>query len=53
MRTVTRLAGVGQWRAFADFAPTGGEPLTLGVDVTVPGEPTGGAAHGTPGHGHN
>ncbi|MEU5670402.1 hypothetical protein ABZ749_08520 [Micromonospora sp. NPDC047753] len=39
-RVDTPLAGPGQWRAFADFAPTGGEPLTLGVDVTVPGELT-------------
>ncbi|MFD0785678.1 hypothetical protein ACFQZ8_17370, partial [Micromonospora azadirachtae] len=31
------LAGPGVWRAFADFTPTGGDPLTLGVDVTVPG----------------
>ncbi|MFI6785311.1 hypothetical protein [Micromonospora sp. NPDC050276] len=37
-RVDTPLAGPGQWRAFADFTPTGGEPLTLGVDVTVPGE---------------
>ncbi|WP_406077550.1 hypothetical protein [Micromonospora sp. NBC_00858] len=36
-RVATPLAGPGQWRAFADFTPTGGEPLTLGVDVTVPG----------------
>lgn len=27
----------GSYRAFADFHPRGGEPLTLGVDVTVPG----------------
>ncbi|MEV4758842.1 hypothetical protein AB0J86_27610 [Micromonospora sp. NPDC049559] len=27
----------GTWRAFADFKPTGAEPLTLGVDVPVPG----------------
>ncbi|MFG1883520.1 hypothetical protein [Micromonospora sp. NPDC049102] len=39
-RVDTPLAGAGQWRAFADFTPTGGEPLTLGVDVAVPGEPT-------------
>ncbi|NYH44655.1 hypothetical protein HNR22_004382 [Micromonospora jinlongensis] len=39
-RVDTPLAGAGQWRAFADFTPTGGEPLTLGVDVTVPGELT-------------
>ncbi|MGC4848931.1 hypothetical protein ACLQ3F_16940 [Micromonospora sp. DT15] len=36
-RVDTPLAGPGQWRAFADFTPTGGDPLTLGVDVTVPG----------------
>ncbi|MFG2047456.1 hypothetical protein ACGFIW_08515 [Micromonospora sp. NPDC048935] len=36
-RVGTPLTGPGQWRAFADFTPTGGEPLTLGVDVTVPG----------------
>nr|WTA68284.1 hypothetical protein OHB51_03675 [Micromonospora sp. NBC_00855] len=39
-RVDTPLTGPGQWRAFADFTPTGGEPLTLGVDVTVPGELT-------------
>ncbi|MBM0274639.1 hypothetical protein [Micromonospora tarensis] len=39
-RVDTPLAGPGQWRAFADFTPTGGEPLTLGVDVVVPGELT-------------
>ncbi|MEO3772853.1 hypothetical protein [Micromonospora sp. B9E7] len=39
-RVDTPLAGAGQWRAFADFVPTGGEALTLGVDVTVPGELT-------------
>ncbi|TNH30023.1 hypothetical protein FHG89_09430 [Micromonospora orduensis] len=39
-RVASPLAGPGQWRAFADFTPTGGEPLTLGVDVTVPGELT-------------
>ncbi|WP_200213703.1 hypothetical protein [Micromonospora coerulea] len=36
-RVGSPLAGPGVWRAFADFTPTGGEPLTLGVDVTVPG----------------
>ncbi|MBM0239502.1 hypothetical protein JNW88_24395 [Micromonospora sp. ATA32] len=36
-RVTSPLAGPGVWRAFADFTPTGGEPLTLGVDVTVPG----------------
>ncbi|MEU4555808.1 hypothetical protein EV382_5642 [Micromonospora violae] len=39
-RVDTPLAGPGQWRAFADFTPAGGDPLTLGVDVTVPGELT-------------
>ncbi|MEV4117919.1 hypothetical protein [Micromonospora sp. NPDC049645] len=39
-RVDTPLTGPGQWRAFADFIPTGGEPLTLGVDVSVPGELT-------------
>lgn len=39
-RVDSPLTGPGQWRAFADFTPTGGEPLTLGVDVTVPGELT-------------
>ena len=28
----------GSYRAFADFRPTGGEALTLGVDLTVPGD---------------
>jgi hypothetical protein len=32
------LGEPGTWRAFADFTPTGGEPLTLGVDVPVPGD---------------
>ena len=33
------LSQGGTWRAFADFAPTGGpEQLTLGVDLQVPGE---------------
>ncbi|MDZ5444337.1 hypothetical protein U2F26_16570 [Micromonospora sp. 4G57] len=36
-RVASPLAGPGVWRAFADFTPTGGEALTLGVDVTVPG----------------
>jgi hypothetical protein len=27
----------GQWRVFADFRPTGAEPLTLGADLSVPG----------------
>ena len=37
-RVASPLGSPGVWRAFADFTPTGGEPLTLGVDVTVPGE---------------
>ncbi|WP_043661400.1 hypothetical protein [Thermocrispum municipale] len=32
-----RLAKPGSYRAFADFKPTGGEALTLGVDIAVPG----------------
>ncbi|TDB71061.1 hypothetical protein [Micromonospora sp. KC721] len=36
-RVDSPLGGPGVWRAFADFTPSGGEPLTLGVDVTVPG----------------
>jgi hypothetical protein len=32
------LAHAGSYRAFADFVPTGGEPTTLGVDLTAPGE---------------
>ncbi|MET7467386.1 hypothetical protein ACFYON_05485 [Micromonospora sp. NPDC005686] len=37
-RVASPLDGPGVWRAFADFTPAGGEPLTLGLDVTVPGE---------------
>ncbi|MEU4565624.1 hypothetical protein [Micromonospora sp. NPDC023956] len=36
-RIVSPLGAPGSWRAFADFVPTGAEPLTLGVDVAVPG----------------
>ncbi|MEV4809838.1 hypothetical protein [Micromonospora avicenniae] len=36
-RVANPLAGPGVWRAFADFAPTGSDPLTLGIDVAVPG----------------
>jgi hypothetical protein len=28
----------GSYRAFADFAPNGGEPTTLGVDLSAPGD---------------
>ena len=31
------LPAGGSYRALADFTPTGGPPLTLGVDVAVPG----------------
>ena len=27
----------GQWRVFADFKPAGGDGLTLGSDLSVPG----------------
>ncbi len=30
----------GSHRVFADFAPTGSEPLALGIDLTVAGQPT-------------
>ncbi|MGC5050986.1 hypothetical protein ACLQ2S_06005 [Micromonospora sp. DT48] len=36
-RIASPLDSPGAWRVFADFTPTGGVPLTLGVDVTVPG----------------
>ncbi|MFI6227603.1 hypothetical protein ACIBCR_09835 [Micromonospora echinospora] len=36
-RIASPLAEPGSWRAFADFTPTGAKPLTLGVDVAVPG----------------
>jgi hypothetical protein len=36
-RVASPLGDPGNWRAFADFTPTGAEPLTLGVDVAVPG----------------
>jgi hypothetical protein len=32
------LPAGGSYRAFADFTPTGGPALTLGVDVAVPGD---------------
>ncbi|MEV0808233.1 hypothetical protein [Micromonospora sp. NPDC050200] len=37
-RVASPLGGPGVWRAFADFTPSGGDPLTLGVDVAVPGQ---------------
>jgi hypothetical protein len=36
-RVPSPLGEPGSWRAFADFTPTGGEPMTLGVDVPVAG----------------
>ncbi|MCI2422396.1 hypothetical protein MOQ72_33710 [Saccharopolyspora sp. K220] len=33
-----RLPQAGSYRAFADFAPTGGEAMTLGVDLAAPGD---------------
>ncbi|MGP4020690.1 hypothetical protein [Saccharopolyspora sp. 5N708] len=33
-----RLPQAGSYRAFADFAPTGGAATTLGVDLAVPGD---------------
>ncbi|MFJ7217603.1 hypothetical protein [Amycolatopsis sp. NPDC098790] len=32
------LPAAGSYRAFADFAPTGGKPMTLGVDLAVSGD---------------
>ena len=31
------MSAGGSYRAFADFAPTNGEPTTLGVDLSAPG----------------
>jgi hypothetical protein len=36
-RVTSPLGEPGGWRAFADFKPTGADPLTLGVDLAVPG----------------
>jgi hypothetical protein len=36
-RAPITLPGGGTYRAFADFAPTGGEATTLGVDLFAPG----------------
>jgi hypothetical protein len=36
-RVASPLEGPGTYRAFADFKPAGALPLTLGVDVSVPG----------------
>lgn len=32
------LPAAGSYRAFADFAPTGGKPMTLGLDLSVAGD---------------
>ncbi len=32
------VPAAGSYRAFADFAPTGGDPTTLGVDLSAPGD---------------
>ncbi len=32
------LPAAGSYRAFADFAPTGGKPVTLGTDLSVAGD---------------
>ncbi|GAA0371302.1 hypothetical protein NE235_29555 [Actinoallomurus spadix] len=37
-RVASPLSGPGTYRAFADFKPAGGPPLTLGVDTAVGGD---------------
>ncbi|HVH22227.1 MAG TPA: hypothetical protein VNA11_07205 [Pseudonocardia sp.] len=37
-RVPLTLPSAGSYRAFADFTPTGGPPLTLGVDLAAPGD---------------
>lgn len=37
-RVPLELPAAGVYRAFADFAPTGGQPITLGVDLSAPGD---------------
>jgi hypothetical protein len=36
--TPLRLAGAGAWRAIVEFTPGGAAPLTLGTDLSVPGD---------------
>lgn len=36
--TEADLSAPGDYRVYADFTPTGGDPLTLGADLAVPGE---------------
>jgi hypothetical protein len=39
-RVVVTLPSAGRWRAMADFVPAGAdEPIVLGVDLLVPGDP--------------
>lgn len=37
-RIAAPTSGPGTYRAFADFTPTGAGPLTLGIDLAVPGD---------------
>ena len=37
-RIASPMSAPGTYRAFADFKPTGADPLTLGIDTTVPGD---------------
>jgi hypothetical protein len=39
-RVASPINGPGTYRAFADFKPTGAAPLTLGIDIFVPGDVT-------------
>jgi hypothetical protein len=39
-RVASPLSGPGAYRAFADFKPTGADPLTLGIDTAVAGNGT-------------
>ncbi|MEV0404405.1 hypothetical protein [Actinoallomurus sp. NPDC050550] len=39
-RVASPLSGAGTYRAFADFKPTGADPLTLGIDTAVAGAAT-------------
>jgi hypothetical protein len=39
-RVAAPFSGPGTYRAFADFKPTGADPLTLGIDTEIAGEAT-------------
>src|SRR3954447_20823819 len=39
-RIASPMSAPGTYRAFADFKPTGADPLVLGVDTAVPGDAT-------------